>query len=86
MKLKQIFVTETLGQHIMYISIDKSVYTGIIRANYTADFIMKLLTEDNGIDEIVCIVQKKYGLEYNQAYQCVSSLIQKLDAEGLIEK
>ena len=77
MRLKEEFVTVLNGDDYVTVSTDTQLFSGIIRSNSTASFILSCLEEETDVDTIVGKLLEKYDVE---------KTVVRIDVEGIIEK
>ena len=83
MKLRNIFVSDTLGDEKILVSTNDNIFNGLIRTNEAASFIIDCLYVDTTVDEIVDKVIKRYDVtkqkaSYNSTrydYSCRGTLL-----------
>ena len=88
MKLKENFVTQTIGDEQMMIPVGKeaNVFHGIVKSNGTAAFIVNRLKETSTEKEIVAAVLHEYDVEKEVAAEDVRNIVNKLRSIGAIEE
>jgi len=77
MRLREEFVTVFNDESAITVSVDTKLFSGMIRSNETAAFIIKCLEKETSVDDIV----EKICEEYN----CDREIV-KADVERVIEK
>lgn len=86
MKLKDGFIThEGAGEHIT-VSADSVSFSGMIRSNQTAGFIVECLKEEITEDEIIERLLAKYDAPKEQITKDVASVLVKLRGIGAVEE
>ena len=86
MKLKDGFIThEGAGEHITVPAGGVS-FSGMIRSNKTAGFIVECLTEDVTEDDIIQKLLAKYDAPKEQIAKDVAVVLDKLRSIGAIEE
>ena len=78
MKIKDIFMVETVDQDQFMVCLDSNVFSGMIQLNETAAFIINSLKEETSVDEIVDKMILEYEVDKEQAKMGVESLVQQL--------
>lgn len=78
MKIKDIFMVETVDQDQFMVCLDSNVFSGMIQLNETAAFIINNLKEETSVDEIVDKMILEYEVDKEQAKMGVESLVQQL--------
>ena len=86
MKLKNQFITQDVDDTQVMVSTDNKLFSGIIRSNKSAAFIVNCLKEDTTIDEIVAKLQEKYDGPEAVMRKDVEMVVHKLDSIGALEK
>ncbi len=85
MKLKDGFIThEGAGEHIT-VPAGGVAFSGMVRSNQTAGFIVECLKEDTTTDAIVTRLLAKYDAPKEQVAKDVTMVIEKLRSIGAIE-
>ena len=86
MKLKDGFIThEGAGEHIT-VSSGSVSFSGMIRSNQTAGFIVECLKEEITEDEIIERLLAKYDAPKEQITKDVASVLVKLRGIGAVEE
>lgn len=86
MKLKEGFIThETGGEHIM-VSVGKTKFSGIVKSNETAAFIVDCLKTDTTEKEIAEKIRQKYDVTKETVTADVKKVIYKLRSIGAIDE
>lgn len=86
MKLKEQFITQDIDDTQVMVSTDNKLFSGIVRSNKSAAFIVNCLKEDTTIDEIVSKMQEKYDGPEAVMRRDAEMVVSKLDSIGAIEK
>ena len=86
MKLKDSFITQVVDDTQVMVSTDNKLFSGIVRSNKSAAFIVNCLKEDTTIDEIVAKLQEKYDGPEAVTRKDVEMVVHKLDSIGALEK
>lgn len=85
MRLKDGFIThESAGEHIMVPAGGVS-FSGMVRSNQTAGYIVECLKEEVTEDEIIAKLLAKYDAPEEQVAKDVTMVIDKLRSIGAIE-
>lgn len=85
MKLKKEMLTHTIDDTQIMVSTDKDVFSGIVRSNPTAAFIIDLLKEETTPDEIKKAVGEKFDAPADVISKDVDALLEKLKSFNLID-
>ncbi len=86
MKLKETFVLRTVGAEQYLISVDQTVYSGILRLNSTAAFIAEQLTRQTDEAQIVEALCRHYEVDAQQAQAGVAAVLEKLRGCDALEE
>ena len=85
MKLKSSFITHTSGGEQLMISVDGE-FSGMVRSNATAAFIIDILKEDVTTEEIVEKIMAEYDAEQSIVEKDVARVISTLREIGAIDE
>lgn len=85
MKLRNIFVSDTLGDEKILVSTNDNIFNGLIRTNEAASFIIDCLYVDTTVDEIVDKVIKRYDVTKQKASYSVQNIISQLKEINVLE-
>lgn len=85
MKLKNIFVSDNFGTEKVLVSTNDNIFSGLIRSNETASFIIDCLSVDITVNEIVDKVIKRYNVDESKARCCVQKIISQLKEINVLE-
>ena len=86
MKLKEGFIThETDGEHIT-VAAGGGDFSGLIRSNKTAGFIVECLKEDTFAEEIIERMMLKYDAPYTVIEKDVEKVLKKLRSIGALDE
>ena len=85
MKLKSSFITHTSGNEQLMISVGGD-FSGMVRSNSTAAFIIDLLKEDTTVEKIVEKILAEYDVDPNVAKKDVERIIESLREIGAIDE
>lgn len=86
MKIKNIFESEKIGNEEVMVSLNSEIFSGIIRTNDTASFIISCIKEDTTLEEVSLKLCSKYQISQEQASKAVNKIISQLLELNLIEK
>ena len=86
MKLKEEFVTVLNKDSSITVSTDTKLFSGMIRGNETAAFMMKCLEKETSVDEIVAAVLHEYEADETLVRKDVEDLISKLRSVNAIDE
>ncbi|MEY8517420.1 PqqD family protein [Lachnospiraceae bacterium 29-84] len=85
MKLKQEFIThESNGEQVM-VSTDTSHFSGLVRSNGTAAFIVNCLKSETTVEQIVDRMAAEYDAPRDVIASDVTKIIEKLKGIGAID-
>jgi hypothetical protein len=86
MKLKKEMLTHSLDDTQIMVSTDKSIFSGIVRSNPTAAFIIDMLKEDTTPEKIKAAVCERYeDAQLDVVSKDVDALIEKFRSINIIE-
>ncbi len=86
MKLKNEFVTVTDKNGTITVSTDTSLFSGIIRSNATANFILECLKSDTSLDQIVNKMTTEYAVDETTARRDVEAVIAQLNSINALDE
>ncbi len=87
MKLKEEFITYQSGDEQVMVSVDSGVFSGLVRSNRTAAFLIEQLKKETTIDEIVKAVLERYdGVTKEMAKKDVEKIVDVLRTVGAIDE
>ncbi len=78
MKLKDGFVTHEMGDEQIMVSTGDVGFSGLVRSNPTAAFIVDCLKEETTVEAIVAKMQEKYDAPQDVLAADVNMIIEKL--------
>ena len=84
MKLNKAFITHDDGNQKLLVSTGASKFSGLVRSNETAGFIISCLEKDTTEAEIVAKMQKKYDGPKDAMERDVQKVIAQLRKIGAI--
>ena len=85
MKLNKAFITHDDGDQKLLVSTGASKFSGLVRSNETAGFIISCLEKDTTEAEIVAKMQKKYDGPKDAMERDVQKVIAQLRKIGAID-
>ena len=86
MKLKDNFVTRDMGGTQVMVAVGGSAFSGIVRSNKTAGFIVDLLKTDTTKDQILSTVLDKYDVDPQTAEKDIEKVLEKLRGIGALDE
>ena len=86
MKINKNFLTHDDGDNKLLVSTGAVKFSGIVKGNLTAGFIIECLGQDVTEDEIVEKMIKKWDISYEIARRDVKNIINKLRSIGAIDE
>ena len=86
MKLKDNFVTRDMGGTQVMVAVGGSAFSGIVRSNKTAGFIVDLLKTDTTKDQILSAVLDKYDVDPQTAEKDIEKVLEKLRGIGALDE
>ena len=85
MKLNSAFLTHDDGDQKLLVSTGASKFSGLVRSNETAGFIISCLEKDTTEAEIVAAMQKKYSGPKEAMERDVKNIVAQLRKIGAID-
>lgn len=85
MKLKDGFITHISGQEHILVSAGNTGFSGLVRSNPTAAFVVEQLKEDTTVDKIVDALLTEYDVDQARATADVTNLVEKLNSIGALD-
>ncbi len=85
MKLKKEFVTHESGGEQIMVSTDTSAFSGLVRSNHTAAFIVDCLKSETTQEQIVDAMAAEYDAPRDVIAQDVARIIKTLRRIGAID-
>lgn len=86
MKLKKEFVTYDADEKQIMISTDTRLFSGMVKSNETASFIIDCLKEETDIDHIVEKMEREYDAPREVIAEDVQKVIDKLREIGALDE
>ena len=86
MKLNSGFLTHNDGDNKLLASTGATKFSGLVRSNQTAGFIIECLEQNTNEDEIVAKMQKKWEVSDEIARRDVRKVIDQLRNIGAIDE
>ena len=86
MKLKDIFITQQMGDKQIMVSAENSVFAGLARSNRTAAFIVDCLKKETTRDGIVDAMFEKYDAPREVLARDVDAILAKLRSIGALDE
>ncbi len=86
MKLKNEFVTVLNNDTFVTVSTDTKLFSGMLRGNSTAAFIMKCLEEEISFDKLIEKICDSYEADYETVKTDVEQVIEKLRLINAIDE
>ena len=86
MKLKEGFVTYNAEDTHMMVSMGKTEFSGIVRSNETAAFIVEQLKTEVTEETLILSLMYKYSIDKNTAQRGVHKVLDTLRNIGAIEE
>lgn len=85
MRLKSTYITHESGREQLLVD-SVGAFSGLIRSNKTAAFIVDCLKEDTTEEKIIEAILEKYDVQREVVQEDVAMIIEKLESIGAIEK
>ena len=86
MKLRDEFVTHQLGDKQVLVATGNSSFSGIVRSNATAAFIVNLLTHDTTRENLIDAILQEYDCTAEQAEHAVTYVLDNLRTIGALDE
>ena len=88
MKLKNEFITQEIDDIQVMVSVasGKDSFSGIVKSNATAAFIVNTLKSETSINEITDAVTMKYDVERSIAQKDIEAIIARLRSINALEE
>ena len=86
MKINDNFLTHDEGENKLLVSTGKTKFSGLVRGNSTAGFIIECLENDTTEDEIVKKIQQEYDVSDEVARRDVKKIVEQLCSIGAIDE
>lgn len=85
MKLKSEFITHTIGDEAMLVSLGSSAFHGMVRGNATLGAVLELLKQDTTEEAVVDAMCEKYDAPRETIAADVHRVVVKLREIGAID-
>ncbi|MBO6014759.1 MAG: PqqD family protein [Oscillospiraceae bacterium] len=85
MKLRKEFITHVVNGEQFMVATGKSDFSGIVRSNSTAAFIVDCLKSSTDTERIAGAMMEKYEVDRDTARKDAEAVIRKLRSIGAIE-
>ncbi len=85
MKLKEGFITHTFGDEHILVSAGDSSFSGLVRSNATAAFLIEKLKEQTSEEGLVEALLEEYEVDRETAQKGVAAVLEKLNSIGALE-
>lgn len=86
MKLKEGFVTQQMGDEQIMVATGAASFSGLVRSNATAAFIVDCLKEDVTAEQIVAKLLEKYDVSEAMVAADVEKILTKLRSIGALDE
>ena len=86
MKLKEGFVTQQMGDEQIMVATGAASFSGLVRCNATAAFIVDCLKEDVTAEQIVAKLLEKYDVSEAVVAADVEKILTKLRSIGALDE
>ena len=86
MKLRKGFVTKDMGGTQVMVAVGGSAFSGVVRSNKTAAFIVDQLKEETTREQIIAAMLAKYDASEEQISADVDSILEKLRGIGALDE
>lgn len=85
MKLNSGFISHNDGDQTLLVSTGSAKFSGLVRSNSTAGFILSCLEQETTAEEITSKLCKKYDVDAETARRDVDKIISQLRGIGAID-
>ncbi len=86
MKLSKQFVTKDIGDTQVMVAVGSAAFSGVVRSNKTAAFVVDQLKEDTTKEKIVAAMLERYEVTEERASADVDRILEKLRSIGALEE
>ena len=86
MKLNKQFVTKDMGDSQVMVAVGGAAFSGVVRSNRTAAYVVDRLKEDTTEDDIVAAMLKKYDVSEEKARADVRKVLDTLRSIGALDE
>ena len=86
MKLKDSFLTQQIGDDQVMVATDSRVFSGMIRSNKTAAFIVDLLKEETSKESILEAMSARYDAPREVMAADIDRVLEALRSVGALEE
>ena len=86
MKLKDSFITHQTGHQQILLSTDTDVFSGLVKSNATAAFIISQLQSDTDKEQILAAMKKKYRGDASLMAEDIDKVIETLKGIGALDE
>ena len=86
MRLKKEFITYDSGETQILVSTGGQQFSGIVRSNETAAFIINCYKEETAFDDVVSALRTKYGIDEQTAIRGVKKVTDQLREIGALDE
>ena len=86
MKLKKQFVTKDMGDTQVMVAVGGAAFSGVVRSNSTAAFIVDLLKEETTKERIVAAMLERYDVSAEKASADVEKVLDTLRGIGALDE
>ncbi len=86
MKLKQGFITHLSGSEHILVSAEENGFSGLVRSNETAAFIIEQLKESTDRQQLVDALLNEYDVDAPRAEKAVDAVLLKLRSIGALDE
>ena len=86
MKLNKDFITHKTGDKYVMVCLDRKKFSGIVRLNETACFVIEQLKSEVTEEEILAAMKKEYDVEEDTAVRDISRVLNVLREVGALDE
>lgn len=86
MKLKEQFVTKDMGDSQVMVAVGGSAFSGVVRSNSTAAYIVDLLKKETTKEKIVAAIMERYDVAEERVSADVEKVLDTLRSIGALNE
>ncbi len=86
MKLNSNFITHKTGDKYVMICLDRKMFSGIVRLNETACFVIEQLKKEASAEDILAAMKNEYDVDEETAQRDISRVLNVLSEIGALDE
>ena len=86
MKLNKQFVTKDIGDTQVMVAVGSAAFSGVVRSNKTAAFVVDQLKEDTTKEKIVAAMLERYDVSEERVSADVDKILDTLRSIGALDE